>query len=299
LLLGLFFMIVGMSINLPLVVAQWPKILLLTLACMTIKTAIMAVLGRILGLGWLNGVRVGLLLAQVGEFAFVVFERASQQNLLTPADSQLLMAIVALSMVLTPVLAALGRRIAVRHQRQTGEQLHAEEGSDFNRHVVIAGYGRIGQAIAHQLDLHHIPYVALDQDPERVIKARKSGLPVFYGDASQAGVLRSIGIQSALAAVVTVNRPRSAEKTVAAMRGLNSTLTIIVRAQDVGQENLFSTAGATALVPETMEASLQMASLVLRSAGIPANIVADSMERQRNHYRGTLDHAGLSDTLPR
>jgi len=290
LLLGLFFMTVGMSIDLPLVARTWPMILGLTLLLLGLKTAVIALLCRGLGYGWRQGLRVGLLLAQVGEFAFVVFGKAASLHLIKASDSQTLMAAVALSMVLTPLTAAAGRRLS-QWRQPIAESPQPAKADIVSAPVLIAGYGRVGQLVARLLRDHHVPTLALDLDSERVAQARENGFPVYYGDASHAGVLRSMGIERARAAVVTVNKPRSAERTVGALRRLAPGLPIIARASDLPQEHLLQGAGASAVVPETLEASLQLAALALRALGLPPAEIERTIQQHRLAHYGMLEQS--------
>jgi CPA2 family monovalent cation:H+ antiporter-2 len=293
LLLGLFFMTVGMSINLPVVFAQAWAVLGLAVLCLVVKAGVIAVLCRILGLGWTEGMQVGLLLGQIGEFAFVVFGKAMELGLLGSRYGQTLIAAVALSMVLTPAVVALGRRLVLR--RQGAPAAVAAPGTErLAGHVVIAGYGRVGRAIARMLGEHGIAWVALDLDAERIARAQAHRLPVYFGDASQPGVLRSIGIARARAAVITINRPRTVEQAVTVLRQTVPDLTIVARAHDRRQEAVLGLAGASAVVPETMEASLQMAGLVLRSVGIPSGEVDSSISAHRRRHYGNL-HSGETE----
>lgn len=291
LLLGLFFMTVGMAIDLPFVMGEWSGVLGLTLAVMATKAFLIWLLCLALKLGAAQGIRVGLLLAQTGEFAFVIFGRAAELGILERALEQTLIASVALSMVMTPLLAWAGRRWSKQHQGRSAESLAPTGTEHLQQHVIIAGYGRVGRLVAGVIGARGIPYVALDLDMDRVALARKDGLPVFYGDASRMSVLRSVGIERARAAVITVNKPGSAERTVASIRGASPGLTIIARAHDLGQERLLSGIGATAVVPETMEASFQIAGLALRFSGVAPEDAERSIQEHRRRHYGMVDAA--------
>ncbi|HYD29471.1 MAG TPA: monovalent cation:proton antiporter-2 (CPA2) family protein [Azospirillaceae bacterium] len=293
LLLGLFFMTVGMALDLPLIGRNVFLIAALTAALLAGKALILAALARLVGLGIANALRVGLVLAQGGEFAFVVIGKAMGLDLLDGETGQILLSVVAISMAVTPALAACAHHAARWHEDRWGKERFGLETGDLKGHVLIAGYGRVGRAVARILTAHDIPYVALDQDTQRVAKARERALPVYYADASQAGVLRAAGIERARSAVVTVNRPSVAERTVAGIRRHAPALDIVVRAHDLGQCPVLEAAGATAVVPEAMEASLQLAGLVLRSTGLPA----EAVERGLDAFRQD-NYALLADNAP-
>lgn len=290
LLLGLFFMTVGMTVDLPFVADNLLLVLGVTFGLLAIKAAVLVCLARLLKLDWGVVLRVGLLLAQGGEFAFVVLGKAGTLGIVDHTIVQTLIATVALSMVLTPLLSSTGRRWAKRLRRRMGQDLVPTGEDDVQQHVIIAGYGRVGRAIASLLTENNVPYVALDLDAERVAQARAHGLPVFYGDISQAGVLRSIGVERARAAVVTVNNARGAERAVAALHDHAPGLPIIARAHDLRQQGVLRTAGAAQVVPEALEASFQMASLALRSVGIADDVVERCLAGHRNSDYGMLDH---------
>lgn len=292
LLLGLFFMTVGMSLDLPLMAARTGVVIGATVALLAGKAAILVILCRVTGLGLPTALRVGLVLAQGSEFAFVIIGHAMASGVVAPQDGQIVVTVVALSMALTPALGALAHRLARAHEHRWGTERFGAEAGDRSAHVVIAGYGRVGRAVARILTNHGIPFVALDLDSQRVAKARESGLPVFYGDASHAGVLRAAGIERARAAVVTVNRPLLAEKAVACIRRVALDLPIIVRSHDLGQRPLLEAAGASEVVPEAMEASLQLAGLTLRNAGIEADVIERSLDEYRRDHYGLLTDGG-------
>jgi len=297
LLLGLFFMTVGLSIDLPFVADHLGHVFGLVAGLIIVKAALISLCAIAIGIGAIESFRVGVLLAQTGEFAFVVFSRADELNLLERDQSQTLVAAVVLSMALTPALAGLGRAVALSWRKKTARDMFPTAAEDKSGHVVIAGYGRIGRAVARILSEHGIDYVALDLDIDRVAKARSLGLPVYYGDAGQPGVLHSVGIERARAAVITVNKPRTAERAVSQIRHAVPDLIIIARAHDLAQKQILGTAGATAVVPETIEASLQLAGLVLRSTGIDAETVEQTLRRQRHSVDLPQGPVPLGDTV--
>ncbi|WP_019646363.1 monovalent cation:proton antiporter-2 (CPA2) family protein [Novispirillum itersonii] len=293
LLLGLFFMTVGMTIDLPFVAHNLLLVLAVTLGLLALKAGVLIGLSRLLGLDWATVLRVGLLLAQGGEFAFVVFGKAGTLGVLDHTTTQTLTATVALSMILTPVLSSAGRRWSKKLKRRLGLDLVPTGTEEARQHVIIAGYGRVGRTIATLLKEHGVPYVALDLDAERVAEARAEGLPVFYGDVSQAGVLRSIGVERARAAIITVNNARGAERAVAAVHDHMPGLPIIARAHDLRQQGVLRSAGAVLVVPEAIEVSFQMAGLALRSMGVSDDIIERCLAGHRSSGYGTL--AGPED----
>ena len=283
LLLGLFFMTVGMSIDVHLLAADFAAILV-TLALLVFgKALILGLLARVFDLGWGSASRLGLLLAQGSEFAFVVFASARGFGLLSPQIAQTLIVAVGLSIALTPLLAELGRRLE-RHLEK--HALSAADLAEIGRicegHVVIAGFGRVGQTLARLLSEQRMSFVALDLDPHRIAEAVRAGLPVYYGNAASPAMLRKVGLAKAALLVVTLDNATAATRTVTAARHLNPTIDIVARARDPAHARELEKLGATTAVPETVEASLQLGGQVLRRIGIAHGAVDEIIERLRS-----------------
>ncbi len=295
LLLGLFFMTIGMVIDPGVLAAQAAPIAATVAGLLAIKAGLLTVLARAFHLTLPTAVRLGLLLAGAGEFAFVIVALAQRQGVLGPGPAQVVIAAVALTMALTPLLAALGRRLGPILERHSYERLDrlAEETEDLRDHVVIAGYGRVGQTVATLLTSLKIPHVALDLDPGRVGEARHAGSRVFYGNAAQADVLRAAGVARARAVVVTIDQPGSAERVVAVLRRTFPGLHILARAHDHGHGKDLERAGATRAVPETLEASLQLGRAVLIAVGTPIDDIRRTIQRVREER-----YAGFEDIIP-
>jgi CPA2 family monovalent cation:H+ antiporter-2 len=290
LLVGLFFLTVGLSIDLALVAASWPTVLALLGALLIGKSAILLLLCLLFRETLAVALRIALLLAQGGEFAFVLFAAAQSRGILDPPTAQVLVATVALSMAVTPVLAALGRAIAQRLQHRPGTDLAAlqAEAESHADHVVIAGFGRVGQTVAKVLEAAGIPYVALDLDHARVTRCRARGLPAFYGDASRVDVLSAAGAGRARAAVLTMDHPASIDRAVAALHQHFPELRIFVRGRDPHHGRRLAQSGATAVVPEAVEASLQLGGIVLTAVGASGEDTAQIIAQFRQG-----DYAGL------
>jgi monovalent cation:H+ antiporter-2, CPA2 family len=290
LLVGLFFLTVGLSIDLALVARSWPLILGLLSALLVGKSALLLALCLLFRESLDVAVRVALLLAQGGEFAFILFGAAMEHELLNVQTGQILVATVALSMVATPFLATLGHTLAGRLQQGGPTDLAAlqEESQAYADHVLIAGFGRVGQTVAKVLGAAGVPYVALDLDHARVTRCRARGLPAFYGDASRVDVLSAAGAGRARAAVLTMDHPADIDRAVAALHQHFAELRIFVRGRDPHHGRRLAQFGATAVVPEAVEASLQLGGIVLTSVGASAEDAAQVIAQFR---RG--DYAGL------
>ncbi len=270
LLLGLFFMAVGMGIDFGLLAADWPKVLAIVVGLMAIKALIMAPLGKLFGLTLPDAVKSAGLLSQSGEFAFVLFSLAVAQGVIADAVSQMLVLAVSLSMALTPPVVALAARMAGRlggaADLPAGEDAPAlDEGEG---HVIIAGFGRVGQTVAALLDGVGRPYVAFDLDLDKVREGRERGFTVYYGDASRPEVLRAAHADRASVVTVTMDDAAAVARTVAQIRMQHPDLPIHARARDLAHGRSLRGAGASASVPETLEASLYLGRSTLTACGV-------------------------------
>jgi monovalent cation:H+ antiporter-2, CPA2 family len=297
-LLALFFMSVGMGLDLALFKEAWAVLLGLVLVLLVVKAGLVTGLGRLFGLSFPVSAAVGLSLAQGGEFGFVLFALARDAGVVPSHLAQLAILVVGLSMAMTPALLGAARQVLLRlNQPHASSALAAvEEIRNITNHVVIAGFGRVGQTLALLLDSLYVPYVALDLDPELVASARERGLSVFFGDASRGDVLRAAGIERAQAAVITLDDPSSASRTVRMLRQLTPALPVLARARDVAQCGHLVTAGATAVVPEVVEGSLQLGSALLKELGRSSEEVSQAMEQFR---REAYAHLSELSPLPR
>jgi CPA2 family monovalent cation:H+ antiporter-2 len=269
--LALFFMIVGMGVDLGAIAERPLAVAALALGLLAAKAAVVGALALCLGQPRGAAVQLALALAQGGEFAFVLFGLAAGFGILDAATVAPLVAAVAITMALTPPLIALGEALARRLAAPPpggGAELE-DETADRRGHVVIAGFGRVGQTLARMLSACEIPHVALDLDLARVAEGRRRGQPVFYGDASVAEVLRASGLDRARAAVITLDHPGAAERAVHAVKAACPDVPIYVRARDDRHREALSSGGATVVVLEIVEASLQLGAAVLRGVGQP------------------------------
>ncbi|XP_076951966.1 K(+) efflux antiporter 2, chloroplastic-like [Bidens hawaiensis] len=296
LLLGLFFMTVGMSIDPKLLVSNFPIVMGSLGLLIAGKTIMVAAVGRLFGVSLISAVRVGLLLAPGGEFAFVAFGEAVNQSIMTPQLSSLLFLVVGISMALTPWLAAGGQLIASRFELQDVRSLSPDESEtdDLQGHIIICGFGRVGQIIAQLLSERLIPFVALDVRSDRVSMGRALDLPVYFGDAGSREVLHKIGAHRACAAAITLDSPGANYRTVWALSKYFPNVKTFVRAHDVDHGLNLEKAGATAVVPETLEPSLQLASAVLAEVKLPMSEIAAAINEFRSRHLSELTE--LSET---
>jgi CPA2 family monovalent cation:H+ antiporter-2 len=282
-LLGLFFMTVGMSIDIALIQRELAQIALLVVCLMVGKSIVTALLCRSVGLPLEVSVRAGLLLSQGGEFGFIIFLTAGSLGLLAGDITQILLASVTLTMVATPFMAYAGGQFSSFWAKRTKVSVAGvgEIGEELGDHVVIAGFGRVGHIVAEILSAGGISYVALDLDTKRIAACRAKGMPVFFGDASQIEILHSAGAGQARGAVVTIDQTATSDHIVAALHEFFPDLPIFARARDLSHGRHLEKVGATHAVPETLEASRQLGAIAMTSMGVSSDEVAGIIDELR------------------
>lgn len=291
--LGLFFMTVGMGLDLERVAGAAGPVLGLTVALLAVKATILFAILRTLRYPARVSGRVALLLAQGGEFAFVILGLAMQLGVIPDEVVQTLLPAVAISMATTPLFAALGKRLQDRGAvPETPDSDLAKAGDHLSDHVVVVGFGRVGWTVCKVLARSNIPYVALDADPARVERGRAEGMPVYFGDASRLEVLRAAGLDQARAAVITLDQPGLAEAATAAVRRHDPKLPVISRARDGDHRKRLEDHGASAVVSEAVEASLQLGAQILRLSGTAGEQIEQILDAFRHD-----DYALLDDLL--
>jgi CPA2 family monovalent cation:H+ antiporter-2 len=297
LLLGLFFMAIGMVIDLPLVAREALVLVAGLLALLLAKSLIIAGLCLLFRLPGDVALRVGPLLSQGGEFGFVLIGGAMLTGVMEAEVGQLLLALIALSMAATPAMDWLGGRLSRLAAPKPTLRVEAlqEEAGEIEGHVIIAGFGRVGQTVARVLAACGVPYLALDLDHARVARGRAEGLPLYYGDASRVDVLEAAGIDRAKAAVITIDRAGEASQAVAALHQHAPELPIFVRSHDMSHAQELERGGAAAVVPETVEASLQIGGILLSAIGVSTDDITRVMNEFRKDNYTRLE--ALSETM--
>jgi len=295
LLMGLFFMTVGMEISVSLFCEKWKTILVSIFLLLAGKVAVMMAAGAAFGLPKMAALRAGLLLAPGGEFAFVAFGEAVSKGLLPVAFSKELYLTVALSMAMIPYLAAAGGMLGQMFDKSDVKSLQPQEGDnhELSGHVIIAGYGRIGQTLGQMLSQELIPFCALDASSDVVQKGRAQDLPVYFGDAGSMKVLHHMGAERAACIVIVLDTPGANYRAVWTIRKHFPHLKIYVRAFDVAHGKNLEAAGATAVVPETLEPSLQLASAVFSELDYPKDEVASVVDRYRRAHIAELTELSM------
>jgi CPA2 family monovalent cation:H+ antiporter-2 len=289
-LLGLFFITVGMLLDVGLLLRDLPVVTAILIAMLLLKSAVVAAVAEPATHSWFKSLRTGVIVAQGGEFGFALLILLLRRELLDRSLVQPLLAATVLSMVLSPLIIRHNRRItriilresgnpqteAMRHERIT---LAAAE----REHVVICGFGRVGQNIARVLEQTGFEYIALDVDAHRIRTGRQVGDPVVYGDASQVKVLENVGVAHASVVVITFANPDVALRILRSVRELRTDVPILVRTQDDTKLEQLQAAGATEVVPETFEASLMLVSHLLLLMKLPVGRVIRTVNDIRSH----------------
>jgi CPA2 family monovalent cation:H+ antiporter-2 len=289
LLVGLFLMSIGMSLDLRTLSAHPAMVLGAAVGLVVLKSLIVGGLARCFRLSWTGGVEAGLLLGPGGEFGFVIVTVALAHQLLDDRTASLVLFVAALTMISTPLLSKLGARLAPRAApRPIDPGLLLPETHATAPSVILAGFGRVGQTVAALLEMHRVPYVAVDHDADRVTRQRKQGKPVYYGDMTRTEILRHLELDAARALVITLDDAGVAEALVAAARTEHAALVIVARARDGAHAARLYSAGATDAVPETIEASLQLAEAVLIDVGIAMGPVIASIHEKRSALQAEI-----------
>jgi monovalent cation:H+ antiporter-2, CPA2 family len=313
LLLGVFLISVGMSLDLADIAGDASRVVLGGVVLVALKLAIVACLARAFGLRWLTGLQAGLLLGPGGEFGFVVLNLAHAEGLVGAGVVRFPMVIAAATMACIPLLSALGRRMA-RHAsvaRAVDPALLLPQLDDAASRVIIAGFGRVGETVASLLERHRVAYVAVDTDANRVAAQRNVRRTVYWGDITQAELLHRLHLETARALVVTMGDHAASDRLVATARAARPDLLIVVRARDARHAAHLYAIGATDAVPETIEASLQLSEAVLVEIGVPMGPVIAAIHERRAELQAEIKAMApqaevrargrrrLRDTLPR
>lgn len=302
-LLGLFFITIGMLLNVHLVAENWWLVLLLVAIPMLLKFGLITALARFFGASTGVSLRTGLALAQAGEFSFVLLNQVSGMNLMDPLIIQLILASMVLSMLVAPFIIdnmdAIVLKLSANEWMTQSLALTqiASRTMASQKHVLIAGFGRSGQNLARQLEEEGIPYEALDLDPDRVHAAQAAGAHVSYGDAGRRESLVAAGINRAATLVITYANTPSALRVLHHTHELRPNLPVIVRSYDDTDFEKLRDAGAAEVVPEVMEGSLMLASQALLTMGVPLRKVLQRVQATRSKRYASLRgyFHGLSD----
>lgn len=300
-LLGLFFISIGMLVQPALFPQIWREALVGALALLLVKLLLVSLLVRSAGFEPRMALRTGLLLAVGGEFGFALLAIALDAAVIEPLLAQTLLASVLLSMVVAPFMIRynlqLSAWLADKPLPEVDQGLRLADGAAPGNHVILCGYGRTGQMIGHFLDREGSAYLALDTDAAMVGEARLAGQPVYYADATTPSVLEAAGLASARLLIISHDDRSALLRTLACVRQQRPDLPILVRARDESWGDELRAMGASEVIPETLEAGITMASHALLSLGVPQYRVSRYLQEQRSQrypmlrelFRGPLD----------
>lgn len=292
-LLGLFFVTIGMQLDMRFLINGWPTVLALLAAIVLIKPAVVLAVGFLARHNLAIALRSGIALAHVGEFGLLLVSLGMREQVLSVETGQILLTTMVLSMALAPMFVRWNYQFvrslnlfSYRENLVTQEQQVTEAAQSLIQHVVLCGYGRVGQSLAKFLELEGLSYVALDLDPERVANARVASKPVLYGDAGRFSLLEAAGLHRARALVISFDELGMAIKILQQVRQHRVDLPILVRIMDVADLDSLRDAGATEVLPEALEASIFMGAQLLLLMGVPHSRVEEHMEAVRGgEYR--------------
>ena len=283
LLLGLFFMTVGMSIDLKVLIEQLPVITLLSFGIILAKSFIIFILCICFRFSVGVAIHTGLLLGQGSEFAFILFRLADSKGIIDSEISQMLLFVVTITMALTPLMALIGSMIAKKLETSVETNLEKvnRQIADLENHVIVLGFGRVGIMVARLLEAENVNYIVIDINAEHVAEQRKAGFPIYLGDSSNIEMLVSIGIQRASSVIITIENRVTTIKATRVVSANFPDVPIIVRSEDLTNASEYYTAGAQTVVPETYEAGLQLGGAVLKAIGVSEFEVS----RIKNQFR--------------
>ncbi len=293
-LMGLFFISIGILLDFRVVAEQWLHVMLAVALFMAAKLLLVTLASALFNHSWTVALRTGLSLAQAGEFGFVLLTVASGHGLVQAPMHQAILAAMILSMLLSPLLiqqsASIARFLEGGEWTRQAKGIHEIAAKTFGvtGHVILCGYGRSGQNLARLLEAEDVPFIALDHDPRRVKAAAAAGDNVVFGDSTRSEVLLAAGLRRAKAVVVSFAHTPAALRTLASVQQLKPETPVIIRTLDESDLDALRLAGATEVVPEVMEGALMLGSQTLLMAGIPMARVLKRIRQTREQRYITL-----------
>ncbi|MBX9908513.1 MAG: cation:proton antiporter [Beijerinckiaceae bacterium] len=302
LLIGVFFLTVGMGVNPAQLAARPFAILGIAIGLFAAKSLLVFALARRFRLSPATALETAIMVGPGGEFAFVLFGGAVAAKLLSQEAASLVLAAVSLTMVTLPLLARFARAWAQRLVVPAAipDEAKVLPPDDHSARAIVVGCGRVGKLVSAMLEEHRKPYIVIDSDAGVIADQRRAGKPAFFGDATRPDFLRLCGLEEATALIVSINNARVVDETVIAARALRPDLIIVARARDAAHARHLYEIGVNDAVPETIEASLQLSEAALVGLGVPMGLVIASVHERRDQYRAELKPAGApARALPR
>lgn len=274
LLIGVFFVTVGMSVNFRAVLPQLPLILAGTAGIIVIKAVFNFAAVRVMRVARAQAVEASILLAQTGEFALVVLGLMVAKGIISGTDAGAIVAVIGLGLAATPLLSAIGKRLGLSLEVKAHDHLAAPTVETPGGHVIIGGFGRVGRTVAEALEREGVPFVAVDNNPRRVALERAAGRPVYFGDAGREEILERLGADAAIAFVLTLDSTLAAERMAEAVHRRWGTIPVLARAKDAEHARRLAGHGVSGVIPETVEGSLQLVARLLGVLGLPPDAVS-------------------------
>ncbi|AHX04056.1 sodium/hydrogen exchanger family protein [Ehrlichia chaffeensis str. Heartland] len=284
LLLGLFFMTVGMSIDIKFVLNKLPIITLASISLIALKSFIIFILCRFFRFQLAAAIQAGLLLSQGGEFAFILFGLAAEKNVLSSDLAQTLMMITTVTMAFTPLLATLGdwiSKLITKKKISLNSQELILDTKDLDQHVIVVGFGRVGRMVAKVLVAEHVNYIASDIQPKIVKDGIDEGFPVYLGDLTKLNTLQSMAISRARMIIIAINNEVTIKKIISLVAKNFPHIIIIVRLPDLSNVEIYKELGAHYLIPETYEVGLQLGAVALSNNGFSNHAISLLKDRFR------------------
>ncbi|WP_410542558.1 monovalent cation:proton antiporter-2 (CPA2) family protein [Wolbachia endosymbiont of Tetranychus urticae] len=293
--LGLFFMTVGMSIDIDLLLNKLPLVTLLSIILIVLKTSIIYTLCRFFGFRSAPAIQAGLLLAQGGEFAFILFRLADELDVLSSEIAQVLMIVTTVTMAFTPLLSGIGDWIANSFSTEKiilDDEAIATDTQDLYNHVIVAGFGRVGYMVTKMLTAEHLSYVVVDIQSKIVKEGKNDSFPIYLGDATRYEILKSVGIERAQALVVSIKNEVTIKKIVSLVAANFPHVNIIIRLPDLNNVEVYKDLGASKIIPETSEIGLQLGGAALSLSGISESGVTSLKGKFRKGNYSMLKELG-------
>jgi CPA2 family monovalent cation:H+ antiporter-2 len=295
--LGVFLISVGMSLDLPMILENWPTLALAVTGVVVIKTLITGLLLHFTGAARAVATETGLLMSAPSETTLIVLGVAAQAALIAPHTAAFWQMVTAIGLTITPVLARIGHDVAL-HISARDDDEPQEAARETSGRVVIAGFGRVGRLVAQMLDAHKRPYLAIDANIDTIVHVRRRGYNATFGDITRPGMLEHLTLEDASALILTMDDPVQTVRITRRARALHPELTIVARARDPNHAAELYRAGATDAVPETLESSLQLSEAVLVDLGIAMGPVIASIHEKRAELRAKIMEMSETDREP-
>ncbi|NJR79059.1 cation:proton antiporter [Sphingomonas corticis] len=296
--LGVFLITVGMSLDLRLILANWPSLLLAVVGVVAVKAVVTYLLLRVAQARAGVAAETGLLMGSPSETTLIVLATAAQAQLILPSTAAFWQTVTAIGLTLTPLLAKLGTFVS---RRLEGRDTLADDGAEAGEgsRAIVFGFGRVGRMVADMLARHDQPYVAVEADIDAVTEARAAGYRIVFGDVARAELLERLDLANARALILTMDDPVLTVRLAKRLRTTHPDLPIIARARDPGHAAELYRAGVTDAVPETLESSLQLSEAVLVDLGVAMGPVIASIHEKRDELRAAIRSEAMMTREPR